>query len=148
LSRRLAIRGVHHVTAICADADLTVAFYRDVLGLTVVRDGPSDDDPESRHVWFDAGDGEQAVSFMQYPELPASTDGPGGTHHFALAVESAEELDGWVAYLRGRGVECSDVMERGSFRSTYVRDPDGHLVELATRGPGWSSQARAAGNLF
>ena len=110
MSRRLAIRGVHHVTAICADADRTIAFYRDVLGLTVVRDGPSDDDEQSRHVWFDAGDGSQAVSFMQYPELPPSTDGPGGTHHFALLVDSDEELDAWVGYLRGRGVECTDVM--------------------------------------
>jgi len=150
MSRRLAICGVHHVTAICSDAERTIAFYRDLLGLAVVRDGASDDDPESRHVWFDAGAGAQSVSFMQYPELPPSADGPGGTHHFALQVDSAEELDAWVAYLRGRGVECTDVMERGSFRSTYVSDPDGHLVELATRGPEWSSQARApeAGGLF
>lgn len=148
MSRRLAIRGVHHVTAICADAERTIAFYRDVLGLAVVRDSASDDDPDSRHVWFDAGDGSQALSFMQYPELPPSSDGPGGTHHFALLVDSAEELDAWVAYLRGRDVEATEVMERGSFRSTYIKDPDGHLVELATRGSGWDTQTRAGGNLF
>ena len=51
----------------------------------------------------------------------------------ALAVESAEELDAWRDYLRGTGVECSDVFERGGFRSIYVRDPDGHVVEIATR---------------
>ena len=148
MSPRLAIRGVHHVTAICADAERTIAFYRGVLGLDVIRDSPSDDDPLSRHVWFDAGDGVQAISFMQYPELPPAANGPGGTHHFALTVDSRAELDGWVAYLRGRGIECTEVLERGEFFSTYVRDPDGHLVELATRGPGWESQARATGNLF
>jgi glyoxylase I family protein len=148
MSGRLTIRGVHHVTAICADAERTIAFYRDLLGLPVVRDGASDDDPDSRHVWFSAGDGAQALSFMQYPELPPAVNGPGATHHFALAIESPEELEGWVAYLRGQGVECTEVMERGAFRSTYIRDPDGHLVELATRGPGWEPQARATSGLF
>jgi catechol 2,3-dioxygenase-like lactoylglutathione lyase family enzyme len=55
-------------------------------------------------------------------------------HHFALAVESAEEQLAWRDYLRGRGVECTDVFDRGGFRSLYVRDPDGHIVEIATRG--------------
>ena len=39
----MQLRGLHHVTAICRDADATIAFYRDLLGLTVVHDGPSDD---------------------------------------------------------------------------------------------------------
>ena len=134
--RRLALRGLHHVTAICADADRTIGFYRDVLGLAVVRDGPSDDDPGSRHVWFGALEGAagQLVSFMQYPQLGEGRVGVGSTHHFALLVDSAEELEAWVGYLRGRGVESTDVMTRSGFRSIYVRDPDGHLVEIATRG--------------
>ena len=130
--RRLRLTGLHHVTAICADAERTIAFYRDVLGLGVVRDGHSDDDPQSRHVWFGVGDA--MVSFMEYPELPAGTTGVGSTHHFALAVGSAEELDGWVEYLRGRGLETTAPLERSGSRSIYVRDPDGHLVEIATRG--------------
>ncbi len=132
----MQLRGLHHVTGICRDLEQTIAFYRDVLGLAVVHDGPSDDDPQSRHVWFGAADGTpgRLVSFMEYPELPAGTTGVGSTHHFALLVGSAEELEGWTEYLRERGVECTAVMERSGFRSVYVRDPDGHLVEIATRG--------------
>lgn len=141
---RLTLTGLHHVTAICSDADRTIAFYRDVLGLGVVHDGPSDDDPQSRHVWFGAVDGTagRLLSFMQYPELTTARPGVGNVHHFALAVESAEELAGWEEYLRGRGVECSGVLERTGFRSLYVRDPDGHIVEIATRGPGFAPGPR------
>ena len=128
-SRRLQIRGLHHVTAICSDIERTIGFYRDVLGLGISRDATSDDDPQSRHVWFGVGD--QLVSFMEYPELPRGTEGVGSTHHFALSVASGEELEGWVEYLRGRGVETTSVMERSGTRSIYVRDPDGHLVEIA-----------------
>ena len=132
MERRLQLRGLHHVTAIAADVEETIGFYRDVLGLGVVHDGTSDDDPRARHVWFGLPDG-GLLTFMEYPQLPEPVVGPGATHHFALRVESAEELDGWLAYLRGRGVETSDLLDRGPFRSLYVRDPDGHIVELATR---------------
>jgi glyoxylase I family protein len=33
-------------------------------------------------------------------------------------------------------VQCTDVFDRGGFRSIYIRDPDDHIVEIATRGPG------------
>ena len=111
-------------------------FYRDVLGLGIVRDGDSDDDPGTRHVWFGALDGApgRLLSAMEYPSLPAGVAGVGSTHHFALAVESGEELDAWRDYLRGADVDCTDVLERGGFRSLYLRDPDRHVIEIATRG--------------
>jgi glyoxylase I family protein len=135
----MQLRGLHHVTAIAADLERTIAFYRDVLGLAIVHDGPSDDDPDARHVWFGIGDGGagQLLSFMQYPELPAGVVGVGSTHHFALIVDSPEEQEAWRDYLRDQDVECSEVLDRRSFRSIYVRDPDGHIVEIATRGPGF-----------
>lgn len=139
----MQLRGLHHVTAISADLDRTVAFYRDLLGLAIVHDGPSDDDPGTRHVWFEAGPG-TLVSFMEYPVLPVGVVGTGSTHHFALAVETPGEQEAWRDYLRGQGVDCTEVLDRGAFRSIYVRDPDGHIVELATRGPGFAGAGGVA----
>ncbi len=138
-SQRMQLRGLHHVTAISSDLERTIEFYRDVLGLGIVHDGPSDDDPRTRHVWFGALDGGagRLLSFMEYPELPAGVAGVGSTHHFALVIETPEEQEAWRDYLRSRGVECTEVFERGAFKSLYLRDPDGHVVELTTRGPGF-----------
>ena len=137
----MQITGLHHLTLICSDMERTIAFYRDLLGLSIVHDGPSDDDPQARHVWFGALDGTAGtlLSFMQYPELPAGVVGVGSTHHFALTVESADEQEAWRDYLRDHGVDCTAVFDRGSFRSIYIRDPDGHIVEIATRGPGFTA---------
>jgi glyoxylase I family protein len=138
--QRMQLRGLHHVTAIASDLERTIAFYRDLLGLAIVHDGPSDDDPEARHVWFGALDGDagRLLSFMQYPELHPGVVGVGSTHHFALTVETADEQQAWRDYLRDHGVDCSEVLDRGAFTSIYVRDPDGHIVEIATRGPGFA----------
>ena len=59
--------------------------------------------------------------------------GVGTVQHFAFAVDSAEEQEAWRDYLRERGVEATDVFERGGFRAIYLRDPDNHIVEIATR---------------
>jgi glyoxylase I family protein len=134
----MRLRGLHHVTAISSDLERTIAFYRDVLGLAVVQDGPSDDDPGARHVWFGSGDGTY-VSFMEYPGIPEGFVGRGSTHHFALRVDSAEEQEAWRDYLREHDVDCTDVFDRGEFLSIYVKDPDGHVVEIATRAAGFGA---------
>ena len=137
----MRLTGLHHLTAVVRDLDRTTAFYRDVLGLSLVRQGTSDDDPDARHHWFSAGTGAPGtlISFLEYPDLPAGTVGAGSVQHFAFTVESAEEQVAWRDYLRSRGVGCTDVMDRGSFRSIYLRDPDGNIVEIATRGPGFAA---------
>ena len=131
---RMRLLGLHHVTVICSDLERTTAFYRDVLGLALVREGVNDDDPDARHFWF--GDARATagtlVSFMEYPQMDEAREGRGGVHHFAFQVGSADEQVAWRDYLRARGVPCSEVFERGRFKSIYFRDPDGHLLEIAT----------------
>jgi glyoxalase family protein len=132
-ARRMRLRGVHHVTMICADLARVREFYGDLLGLTLVREADNDDDPGARHFWFGDADGSPGtlVSFLEYPAMDPGSVGRGSTHHVAFHVGSREELDAWRAYLEGAGVACSEILERGGLRSLYFRDPDGHLLEIA-----------------
>jgi catechol 2,3-dioxygenase-like lactoylglutathione lyase family enzyme len=75
----MRLLGLHHVTAICADLERTTAFYRDLLGLALVREGVNDDDPDARHFWFGDAQGTPGtlVSFMEYPAMePGRLDAP------------------------------------------------------------------------
>jgi glyoxylase I family protein len=132
--RRMRLLGLHHVTVICADLDRTTAFYRDVLGLALVREGTNDDDPDARHFWFGDAHGTAGtlLSFMEYPQMEPGKVGVGSVHHVALSVASTAELGAWRDYLRSREVDCTDVFDRGGLRSIYLRDPDGNIVEIAT----------------
>lgn len=131
----MQLTGLHHVTLISADLERTTAFWRDVLGLALVREATNDDDPGARHFWFGdaAGSPGTLVSFLEYPQMDPGVVGTGSTHHIALAVDSAEEQVAWRDYLRGKDVQCTDVFDRGGLKSIYFRDPDGHIVEIATR---------------
>ncbi len=62
-----------------------------------------------------------------------------GRLHFALAIP-ASELEAWARHLEANGVRVESRLTwpRGG-TSLYFRDPDGHLVELATPGVWWSA---------
>ncbi len=64
--------------------------------------------------------------------------GAGQTHHFALAVPDEETQLQWREKLLEAGVNVTPVKERVYFKSIYMNDPDGHIVELATAGPGFA----------
>ena len=132
----MQLRGLHHVTLICRDLARTTSFYRDLLGLALVEEGTNDDDPNARHFWFGdpSGAAGTLISFLEYPSLPQGVVGAGSTHHLAFTVGSAEELEAWRDYLRARGVPSTEVLDRGRFSSLYCRDPDGHIVEIASKG--------------
>lgn len=138
--RRLRIAGLHHITLICSNMERSVAFYRDLLGMRLVKQTRNYDDPDARHLYFGDAEGTPGtvVSLFEYAQMEPGRVGVGSTHHFALCVETEDELEGWRDYLRSRGVGCTEVLNRTYFMSIYLRDPDGHIVEIASRGPGFT----------
>jgi glyoxylase I family protein len=134
--KRLRIAGLHHVTVICRDVERSVGFYRNLLGMRLVTQTANPDDQGARHLYFGDEKGRPGtlVTCLEYPQLEEGKVGVGSTHHFALAVESEQELQAWRDYLTSRGVPCTEVLDRKLYRSVYLRDPDGHIVELAAGG--------------
>lgn len=135
-------RGMHHITAIGSDIQRTQAFYGDLLGMRRVKMTNNFDDPTSAHWYWGTGDGGPGTLITYFERDPLTEPrrrmGAGQTHHFALAVpDDAEQLE-WREKLVATGLPVSPVMDRVYFKSIYTQDPDGHIVELATAGPGFA----------
>lgn len=135
-------RGMHHITAIGADIHRTHAFYVDLLGMRRVKMTTNFDDPNSAHWYWGVDDGRPGTLITYFERDPAragySQMGTGQTHHFALAVADEDEQQAWRDRLSRAGYRVSPVMDRIYFKSIYTHDPDGHIVELATVGPGFT----------
>ncbi|MFZ4826556.1 MAG: VOC family protein [Phototrophicaceae bacterium] len=134
--------GMHHISAITADIERTHAFFGEILGMERVKMTANFDDPTSVH-WYWGVNGGQPGTLITYFERPYSTTrasqmGTGHTHHFALAVEDEQTQQYWRERLIQSGLPVSPVMDRDYFKSIYTRDPFGHIVELATREPGFA----------
>ncbi len=135
-------QGMHHITAIGSNIERTNAFYSDLLGMRRVKMTTNFDDPTSAHWYWGVGDGQPGTLITYFERKPGKTPraqiGIGQTHHFALAVPDEETQLEWRAKLIKAGYRVSPVMDRIYFKSIYSNDPDGHIVELATAGPGFA----------
>lgn len=113
--------GVDHVSVNVRDAEESIRFYCDRLGLSVRTDRP---DFGVGGAWLDAGSGQQ-VHLIE-AEVP-----PGKGQHFSLLVEDIDEA---VAALRAAGVGVSDPGSIGSDRQAFLLDPSGNAIEIHQRG--------------
>lgn len=124
--------GHDHVTLIGSNEADTVAFYRDVLGLSLVTRQPNLDRPEVTHLFFDAGDGRLITFFVDESrdsEAEPQDPGVGAVHHVAFRVTAAE-----IPEIRDRLREAGhgfSEFDRGAFHALYTRDHNGLTVELA-----------------
>lgn len=134
-------QGIHHISAISADIQRTAAFYEDVLGMRRLKMTADFDDPNSAHWYWGVGEGAPGTVVTYFERDPKRTrrarPGAGQTHHFALAVTDETEQLEWRERLIRAGYAVSPVRDRQYFKSIYTNDPDGHIVELATVGPGF-----------
>ena len=135
-------RGMHHITAIGSDIQRTQAFFGDLLGMRRVKMTNNFDDPNSAHWYWGAGDGHPGTLITYFERDPAKEPrrriGAGQTHHFALAVADDDEQQLWREKLIEAGLRVTPILDRVYFKSIYTTDPDGHIVELATAGPGFA----------
>jgi catechol 2,3-dioxygenase-like lactoylglutathione lyase family enzyme len=157
-NREFEIRGVNHLALVCRDMARTVAFYRDVLGMPLVKtiDLPNG---KGQHFFFDIGNGD-SLAFFWFPNAPAAapgvaapanlpTRGPimsahGSMNHIAFNVP-AEKFDEYHAHLVAKGVDVTRVFNHDNsptqssdtvtddvfVRSVYFFDPDGVCLEFA-----------------
>src|SRR5437763_5231919 len=93
----MELSGRHHVTCMCASAQRTLGFYRDVVGCTLVKKTVNFDDPHSYHHYFgdDAGSPGSLITFFEWPRAEAGRLGRGTLDSIELetaAVESEQEL--------------------------------------------------------
>jgi catechol 2,3-dioxygenase-like lactoylglutathione lyase family enzyme len=117
------------------DLDRAARFYENVLGLELLWS-------DQRFRGYSVGGKSVFLVFrrgatLDTVRMPGGTipphDGHGPLHH-AFGI-SAEELQGWEEQLARHGVaiEGRTRWPQGG-ESVYFRDPDGHLLELATPG--------------
>ncbi|MBN8919883.1 MAG: VOC family protein [Rhizobiales bacterium] len=129
------LAGILETVLYVDDLDRAATFYEAVLGLPLIFSDP-------RVRGYDVGGRGVLLLFRRGSSLTTVTM-PGGTippHdgsgpvHIAFSI-AKEELAEWIAALGAHGVaiEGKTTWPRGG-RSIYFRDPDGHLLELATPG--------------
>jgi glyoxalase family protein len=130
-SNNPSIPGLHHVTAITADAQKNIDFYCGVLGLRLVKLTVNFDDPSSYHLYYgdELGRPGTALTFFAWAGAHRGRIGPPQVSTTAFSVP-AGALDYWAKRLREKSVEPQSPIERFGQRVIALTDPDGMQLEL------------------
>ena len=118
----MKLEGIHHITAITADAQRNVDFYAGLLGLRLVKKTVNQDQPSVYHLFYadEGGDPGSDLTFFEFPGTPPGRAGAGMVHRIEWRVGSSEALDFWAERLRAAGHESQ--RDGDSLRFT---DPEG-----------------------
>ena len=158
-NERFEIRGVNHIALVSSDMARTVRFYRDVLGMPLVKtiELPGG---MGQHFFFDMGN-DDCLAFFWFPGAAEAQPGVSNAatlpdrgditsahasmNHLAFDVP-LDRFEEYRQRLIDEGVEVSAILDHddsewqiarafhpGVFvRSFYFRDPDGILLEFAS----------------
>jgi glyoxalase family protein len=119
--------GIHHISAITADATHNLLFYEGVMGLRLVKKTVNQDNPAVYHLFYADEDGSPGadLTFFEYPGLVRGRAGPGMIHRIAMRVGSHDSLEFWARRLAAAGIESTLEDDRLRFE-----DPEGLGLEL------------------
>jgi glyoxylase I family protein len=130
VSGRLTVRGHHHLAIQVKDLLRAETFYREILGLALVRRWPYEDGrPGERSVWLSVGSSEEfiALEACDVDRLPTPYRDPhGGLHLLALRIPAGDR-GAWERHLSDLGVE---IVHRTRW-TIYLRDPEGNRIGLS-----------------
>ena len=123
------LRGFNHLALVCRDMAETVEWYRDVLGMKLVKTLQFPNG--GQHFFLDMGNGIDGVAFFWFPDAPEGTPGDsihptyddqmrrignggggmtaiGSTNHIAFDV-APEKIDEYLVKLRAKGVAVTEI---------------------------------------
>ena len=117
------ITGVHHASLLVRDTEISLYFYRDLLGLSVDSKRPDLGYPGA---WLQAGN--QQIHLLELPNpdpLEGRPEHGGRDRHIALAVPDLGQI---IERLTRAGVHYS--VSRSGRKALFCRDPDSNALEF------------------
>jgi catechol 2,3-dioxygenase-like lactoylglutathione lyase family enzyme len=123
--------GILESSLYVSDVPQSIRFYQEIFGFSVVKEF-------DRGCAMHAGERQVLLLFKKGGSRAIQSPHDGeGELHIAFAIPSAE-LANWGLWLQTKRIDVEEkrMWELGGW-SLYFRDPDRHLIELATPGV-WS----------
>ena len=128
-------KSINHLVFATCDMDMTIRFWRDLLGLRLVA---GIGDQYYRHYFFELSERDM-IAFFEWPDVGPVLEkdhgvpvkGPFGFDHVSMGVCSDEDLWELMARLDAAGFWVSEVIDHGFIHSIYAFDPNNIPIEFS-----------------
>ncbi|WP_313137624.1 ring-cleaving dioxygenase [Paracoccus jeotgali] len=124
------LTGIHHLTAITADAPANKRFYTDTLGLRLVKKTVNQDDTSAYHLFYADGLATPGtdLTFFDWP-APPERRGTRSISGTGLRV-ATDSMDYWAERLRKAGRGDGSIATLDGRETLAFEDPEGQRFRL------------------
>jgi glyoxalase family protein len=133
----MQLGGIHHLTAITADAARNYRFYTGPLGMRLVKKSVNQDDVSAYHLFYADGGASPGcdLTFFDWP-APRERRGTRSIVRTGLRVPGEKSLEWWASRLIDHGVTVSSITQRDGRSVLDFEDFEGQRLTLvADSGP-------------
>jgi glyoxalase family protein len=136
----MQLSGIHHLTAVSADAPGNVKFYTKLLGLRLVKKTVNQDDVSAYHLFYADGVASPGsdITFFDFPTLPEKR-GNNTITRTGFRVAGQASLQYWHDRLTKAAVKVGDIAEVDGRATLFFEDPEGQRLALIDDGGKGSS---------
>lgn len=147
--------GISHLVITVREMEESHRFWSDIVGLRQVGERrPTAEEPDVPYMRFYVGDrgsdlNHHDIALWEIPQFdPAAS--PSAIQHIAIAYPTRQTWLDRIAFVQKQGVKFGRRLEHGMTHSLYIRDPNGHGVELLYDLPRevWEGDVNAALNFL
>lgn len=130
----MELKGIHHVSAMTANASQNLDFYTNTLGMRLVKKTVNQDDTSVYHLFYgdEKGNPGTELTFFEIPMMAPNREGVCSISATSLRVADNAVLDFWKNRFADLGVEHEIVIERAGRKTLAFRDPEGQRLILVS----------------
>lgn len=128
----MKLEGIHHVSAITADADKNHDFFTRILGMRLVKKSVNQDNTSSYHLFYADATGTPGtdMTYFDIPMAGRTYPGVSSISSTGFRIKSDEALYYWMERFAEFGVKHGQVTERFNRKTLAFEDFEGSRLVL------------------
>lgn len=131
----MQLTGIHHLTAVTADASRNHAFYTRTLGMRLVKKTVNQDDVSAYHLFYADGQGKPGTDLTFFDwQVPPERRGTGSIVRTGLRVATEQNLEWWSRRFEQAGIAQTAITIRDGRATLDFEDFEGQRLSLNVDG--------------
>ncbi|CAM4098426.1 ring-cleaving dioxygenase [Lederbergia lenta] len=130
----MELKGIHHVSAMTANATINLDFYTNIMGMRLVKKTVNQDDTSVYHLFYgdEKGNPGTELTFFEIPMAARNHEGVSSISALSLRVANDEALTFWKKRFEEIGVKHEEITERANRATLAFTDPEGQRLILVS----------------
>ena len=130
----MELKGIHHVSAMTANASYNYDFYTKVMGLRLVKKTVNQDDTSVYHLFYgdEKGNPGTELTFFEIPMAAPNHDGLNSISATSLRVPNDDALHYWKNRFEELEINHEEITDRGNRATLAFQDAEGQRLILVS----------------